>query len=704
MRTLPLIILLGVSLVGVSTHAADDRARSFRPVSTFLIPGGTAEIVAASPDGKWLVYTDATRDVVGAVDISRPERPHAVWERSPGQPITSVAIDPDGRYALVTGVAPGRLLILDVRDGSVAGAVPLGTQPDAVAVTKVHGATVAVVAVENEHPGEPGLVQVVTLHPSMLALSTVRDVMFPADVMAAAGLLAPDDPQPEFVAIYGRRAAVTLQENNGLAVIDFSDPSAPVLSSLFSLGRVDERAADLRADLTIRFSDSYPSGATGADAGTRQADAVAWNSDGSVLYTANEGEASFTGGRGASAFSPDGALLWDSGDALERAAMTHGQYPDARSAAKGIELEGAATGVYDGREFLFVGAERGSFIGVYALTDPIRPRLVQLLPAGLNPEGILPLPRRNLVVVASEGVGGGVLSIFRGVAERAEGTTEAPLLTSTGGTFWNALSGLAGDLRDNDRLYAVPDAALVSSIYRIGLHGSRASIETHVPVTRSGVQQAYDIEGIAVDTSILAEPSSRGFWLAIEGTAAYGLATYKPNLLVQTNADGAVLREIGLPMEVDSATGGRIRSQGFEGVAVSPDGRYLLTAVQRPFAGEPIVGTGIHTRIGRYDLTSGTWQFYFYPLETNVPPPADDWIGLSEITSLGRGWYAVVERDKLAGQPPASSGSTPSRSTACPRSTVQSSVRLQPRQPSANICWLTPVPPRHRSRSWKGSA
>jgi hypothetical protein len=83
-------------------------------------------------------------------------------------------------------------------------------------------------------------------------------------------------------------------------------------------------------------------------------------------------------------------------------------------------------------------------------------------------------------------------------------------------------------------------------------------------------------------------------------------------------------------------------------VTVSGNGRYLVVAIQRPYAGETIANTGLpslHTRIARYDLTSGRWEAFFYPLENSTFT-----IGLSEIvlvgtSSTGADVYAVIERD-----------------------------------------------------------
>jgi hypothetical protein len=165
-------------------------------------------------------------------------------------------------------------------------------------------------------------------------------------------------------------------------------------------------------------------------------------------------------------------------------------------------------------------------------------------------------------------------------------------------------------------------------------------------VTLNGEQARYDLEGISVDTSIWRPRHNAGFWLASEGD---GSTTR--NILIQVNARGQVLREIFLPPDVDApSTSDKISSNGFEGVAVSGNGRYLLVAVQRPFSGDQAVNGVTHTRIARYDLKFGRWEAFFYPL-VNAPGT----IGLSEIALLGHTRhreeiYGVIERDnQLAG-------------------------------------------------------
>ncbi len=76
--------------------------------------------------------------------------------------------------------------------------------------------------------------------------------------MSAAGLIAVTDPQPEFVSIRGTKVAVTLQENNGIAIIDIRNPAAPTLDELFSAGVIANRPADLSDDARISFTETYP--------------------------------------------------------------------------------------------------------------------------------------------------------------------------------------------------------------------------------------------------------------------------------------------------------------------------------------------------------------------------------------------------------------------------------------------------------------
>lgn len=641
---------------------------SARVVGDFNVPdGGVAEIVSATPDGRTLLYTDSG-GAVGVVDITDPAAPAQVARiPMPGEP-TSVAVTEDGARALVgvnTSVkeegappvlTPGRLVVIDIATRTIIAEVEIGNGPDSVAVTRIDGVDVAVVAIENEPvvvdadgnltdgevpglPGDvsgPGLIQVIALEPG-----GPRVIDVPLAPLAAT-LFFPDDPQPEFVSIRGTKAAVTLQENNGIAIVDIAAALAgrTAVEKVFSVGTAGNRPADLTDDDTISFAERYPADVDRTEepnAGARTPDAVAWSADGRVLYTADEGEQAFTGGRGWSAHdAATGRTVWEDTD-LERRAARFGHYPDSRSDAKGIEVEGVATATMGSRQLAFVGSERGSFLAVYDISRPRSPRFVQLLPTGVEPEGILPIPSRELVVTSAEGTGN--LTIFQGVDEPPSGTATRPQIVSAGkGTTWAALSGLTGDPSKAGVVWAVPDNALPSDLYRIDIDGGTARLTSRA-IRKDGVQARYDLEGIAA--------LKHGFWLASEGNARFGEEDYAPNMLVKVDARGNVIREVVLPEQIDSPAGGVIRSNGFEGVAVSDSGRYLLAAVQREYAGDAVIGGVRHSRIARYDLLTGTWDFFLYPLD--APPPDATWVGLSEIVNLGGDRYAVIERDNAAG-------------------------------------------------------
>lgn len=101
-----------------------------------------------------------------------------------------------------------------------------------------------------------------------------------------------------------------------------------------------------------------------------------------------------------------------------------------------------------------------------------------------------------------------------------------------------------------------------------------------------------------------------------------------------------VLKEIKLPAELENNS----RKNGIEGIAVTgEDGvEIIYVAIQRawPDAGDT---DKVNTKIGRYDVAKDEWGFVHYPLE---PEAGGGWIGLSEITLLPDGTFAVIERDK----------------------------------------------------------
>jgi DNA-binding beta-propeller fold protein YncE len=398
-----LLAALSSSLVGVALSGP------FKPVATYQVSGEVAEIVTATPDGNVLIYTDSATQEIGFVDITDPANPAELGTISTAGEPTSVGVSPDGAHALVVVHGePDHLLVIDLSDVSGEPVThELGGQPDSIAISP--DGRFAAVVIENERDEEVNEGELPQLPGGFVTIFdlvgepatwTQRDVT----LVGVADRFA-TDPEPEFVDINGaNQAAVTLQENNHVVIIDL--PTGAIVGD-FSAGTVSH-IADLKDDGQIRFRDLLVDS-------RREPDAIHWTPDGN-LAVANEGDydldVDFVGGRGFTIFTPTGQIVFDSGNALERQLAKEGLYDDSRSDAKGSEPEGIEIANYSGREFLFVGMERATpgAVAVYILKKDKHPLFRQILETGNRPEGLLALPQRDLFVTANEG--DGTISIF----------------------------------------------------------------------------------------------------------------------------------------------------------------------------------------------------------------------------------------------------------------------------------------------------
>lgn len=94
------------------------------------------------------------------------------------------------------------------------------------------------------------------------------------------GAIYKHDPQPEYVAISakGDKAAVTLQENNAVAIVNIVEKR---IENIFGLG-ITTHKADLKKDGTVSFQDEVTA--------RLEPDGVTWDPSGRFLITANEGD------------------------------------------------------------------------------------------------------------------------------------------------------------------------------------------------------------------------------------------------------------------------------------------------------------------------------------------------------------------------------------------------------------------------------
>lgn len=608
-----------------------------------------AEISTVTPDGNTVIYTDAAAKRIGFVDIRDPAKPAgrgtlslAELGHADDQPTSVAAV---GDFVLVVvdttgGDFPkpsGRVDVVRVGDRTRVHSIDLGGQPDSIAISK--DGSFAAIAMENQRDeeftppgGEEGdLPQPPTGFLQLIDLKgppdtwTPRKVDFDAEAARAAGLDTPEDLEPEYVSINSRgQVALTLQENNGIAIIDGRTGQ---VQKIFSAGAVSVEGIDTAEDGAIDQ--------TGSITDTpREPDAIGWIGDDHIA-TANEGD--WKGGtRGWTIFDANtGDVVWDAGNTFEQLAVRTGMHIESRAESKGPEPEGLAITDIGGKPTALIASERSNFVAAYDVSDVAAPTFRQIMPTTPGPEGVLPVPSRNLLVISSEADDAEArvrasLNVYGYGDEYAAagGKPAFPSIVSGDADGvpipWGALGALSADPTDENRLYTSPDIAVgPSRILGVDLSKTPALIDTTLPVIEDGKPVTWDIEGVS------ARPDG-GFVLAVEGEEGPG------NQLVYVAADGKVEKKVSLPADIAGALGG----QGLEGVAV--DGDSVWVAVQREIKGDP---AGV-VRIGRYTPDGDKWEWFGYQLDGTSTE--GDWIGLSEI-AVHDGNLLVLERDKMNG-------------------------------------------------------
>ncbi|MGO4704213.1 esterase-like activity of phytase family protein [Microvirga sp. 2MCAF38] len=634
--SLATLLLCGTAL-GASAAEYFDRIASF-PITANLSAeadknGKTvAEIISVSEDGKLLVYTDSPRKAIGFIDITDAAQPKAGGLLSVGGEPTSVKVV--GGNALVAvntsksfTEPSGKLVVVDIAARKVTGECALPGQPDSIA----SGAGFIAIAIENERNEEvnegalpqmpAGTLVTAPLKGGSVDCASLKNI----DVTGLAAVVG-EDPEPEFVDISADgKIVLTLQENNHVIIID---AASGTIETHFSAGTVDLKDIDTKKDGKIDLSGSMK-------AVPREPDAVRWI-DNNRFVTANEGD--WKGGsRGFSIFRKDGSVAYESGATLEHEIVSLGHYPDKRN-KKGAEIEGIEVSQYGKDKLIFVGSERGSVVGVYRDTGA-EPELLQVLPAGMGPEGLLAIPGRNLFVATSEsdlhGEGGIAPHVM--IYQRAERAAPAyPSIRSAKDAKglpigWGALSGLAADPSKPGQLFAITDSfySAAPRILTIDAMRKPAMITGDILVTRNGAAaEPLDLEGIAV-------APEGGFWLASEGNLEKGMN----NLLLRVDAKGEIKEEIKLPAEAEKGA----KNYGYEGVTVSGTGseQLIWVAVQREWADD---AKGF-VKLLAYKPSDKTWRGVQYPLDKVEA----GWIGLSEITAVGDR-FIVIERDNQIGE------------------------------------------------------
>jgi hypothetical protein len=90
--------------------------------------------------------------------------------------------------------------------------------------------------------------------------------------------------------------------------------------------------------------------------------------------------------------------------------------------------------------------------------------------------------------------------------------------------------------------------------------------------------------------------------------------------------------------EIAGNTSGRVANKGMEGLAITPDGKTLVGAMQSPLLQDGGTATGLFTRIVKIDIRTGKTHEYAYPLDTVKTT-------ISEILAINDHELLVDERD-----------------------------------------------------------
>lgn len=619
-----------------------------RPADDPVDKETVAEISTVTPDGNTVIYTDAAAKRIGFLDITDPAKlvgkgtlSLAELGHKDDQP-TSVAAVNDHVLVVVDTTGgdfthpSGRVDIVRISDRTRVHSIDLGGQPDSIAISP--DGSFAAIAMENQRneeftpPGKEegdlpqpptGFVQLIDLKGSPNTW-TPRKVDFDVDAARQAGLDTPEDLEPEYVSINSRgQVAVTLQENNGIAVLD---GRTGTVAKIFSAGSQSVDGIDTNEDAAIDQTGSIKDT-------PREPDAIGWIGD-DYVATANEGD--WKGGtRGWTIFNAEtGTVVWDAGNSLEQLAVRTGLHIESRAEAKGPEPEGLAITTIGGRPVALIASERSNFVAVYDVTEPAAPRFRQILSTTPGPEGVLPIPSRNLLAISSEAddaenrVRASVNLYGYGESFATAGKPDFPSIVSgdiDGAPIgWGALGALSADPKDANRLYTATDIAYgPARVLGVDVSREPALIDTALTVTEDGKPVTLDTEGIS------ARPDG-GFVLAVEGEDGVG------NQIVYVAADGAIEKRVPLPKDIAAQLG----SNGLEGIAV--EGSAVWVALQRELKSDP---KGV-VRIGRYTPDGDKWDWFGYQLDTTATK--DDWLGVSEI-AVHNGELLVLERDKLNG-------------------------------------------------------
>jgi hypothetical protein len=358
----------------------------------------------------------------------------------------SATNDPATNVAVKNGVVAvggfvgteGRIRFFDAATGTQIGTdVTVGTTPDQMTFTPDGKKLVVAIEGDPEVGGGPGQIAIVDMATKSVNALGFGDFADNETAYRGNGALFrpgvpfADDIEPEFVTITpdGKKAIVTLQENNMIAIVDLSTET---ISELIPLGLKDPTKPNSFFTHRQTSSNLTPTslGLVGVSA-LWQPDGIAAFDHGGITYIAlaNEGEnlgnnrsmaldpskvpaatvtalqdiegrvtpqtfwhldttndgradtIAYSGGRSVSIRTLDGTLVWDSGNQIEQMVNTLGLLGanSDRRTRLSIEPENLVVGMIGGQRWLFAGIERGLSIAAWNISNPNNPLFAGLI-------------------------------------------------------------------------------------------------------------------------------------------------------------------------------------------------------------------------------------------------------------------------------------------------------------------------------------
>lgn len=227
------------------------------------------------------------------------------------------------------------------------------------------------------------------------------------------------------------------------------------------------------------------------------------------------------------------------------------------------------------------------------------------------------------------------------------------------GARWDAaLGGLSGlhYVRSSATLYAVSDLPkrFEPRLYTFDVDLTESSLQVRPKAvhffhegTPSGVLKDLDAESISGD-------GHDGFYVGTENGSER--PTQPVPRILRVQADGLLTGALTLPdaylPAAEPAPRGTRSNLAFEGLSLSPSGRWLTAIVESPLhqdGDEPSFERGASVRLLRWDLTTRAEPAeYFYPVEPMRRPsngtPTGGNNGVSELVSLDDERLLVLER------------------------------------------------------------